>query len=171
MLGRCCMYMYVCMYIEGIVLIDTTGTYAAGANCAGLGSFSSSLPAVASPSLVWLPLDITVSLPLLPLAASPCSPFPPSFDCSLQFWHLIYDQQLRWSARHYGQAQLPMQQVQGIREVPFPASCLPPFLPSSLPSFSLLYLRCRGKKPIKCTLYSLALLPWLLNSVLCKQIL
>lgn len=131
MLGRCCIhtYIHVCMYIEGIVLIDTTGTYAAGANCAALGSFSSSLPAVASLSLVWLPLDITVSLPLLPLAASPFPPLPPSFDCSLQFWHLIYDQQLRWSARHYGQAQLPMQQVQGIREVPFPASCL------HLPSF------------------------------------
>lgn len=79
MLGRCCMYILVCMYIEGIVLIDTTGTYAAGANCAALGSFSSSLPAVAFPSLVWLPLDITVSLPLLPLAASPFPPLPPLF--------------------------------------------------------------------------------------------
>lgn len=50
MLGRCCIHTYICMYIEGIVLIDTTGTYAAGANCAVLGSFSSSLPVVASRS-------------------------------------------------------------------------------------------------------------------------
>lgn len=172
MLGRCCMYMYVCMYIEGIVLIDTTGTYAAGANCAALGSFSSSLPAVASPSLVWLPLDITVSLPLLPLAASPCSPFLPHLLFWLQSAVLALDlwptatlvRQTLWpsAASHATSA----------RDKRSSFSCLlpPPPLPSFL-FFSLLYLRCRGKKPIKCTLYSLALPPWLLNSVLCKQIL
>lgn len=73
-------YILVCMYIEGIVLIDTTGTYAAGANCAGLGwlffKFVASSRLLLS--LVWLPLDITVSLPLLPLAASPF-PLPPLF--------------------------------------------------------------------------------------------
>lgn len=133
-----------------------------------LGSFSSSLPAVALPSpspslsLVWLPLDITVSLLPSPLAASLApSPFPlPLLTavCSFGTWFMTSSN--AGPPDIMAEEQLSMQQVQGIRAVPFPPSNLPPF--HSFPCF-IWHRLCRGEKPIKCTLYSLPL-PWLLNS-------